>query len=169
MKLSNIFHPSRSIAGRLTSRVMLTIILVFTVIATLIFGLTWVVLLGVTTQNYQEKMEVSSEKTNNVFGAVEVVISNIIPEVENNLDNSASWPSTPTLSVRLLPLNRTTMPRKVSISRPTPIVRAIPSRPSSWVTKTTSTTIWTGTRFPSCWECRDGVSPILTRVAATYR
>ena len=87
MKLSNIFHPSRSIAGRLTSRVMLTIILVFTVIATLIFGLTWVVLLGVTTQNYQEKMEVSSEKTNNVFGAVEVVISNIIPEVENNLDN----------------------------------------------------------------------------------
>lgn len=86
MKLPNIFRPKHSIAGRLTLHVMITILLVFTTITAIVFAFTWLVTFALMADNYHGMLDISNEKTNNVFTTVEVAIANTVPEVENSLN-----------------------------------------------------------------------------------
>ena len=85
MKLPNIFKPSSSIAHHLTWRVVGTITLLFTLISALVFFITWVVGFGTTMHLYKTEMNVSSEKINSVFAAVEIAVDNNTPEVEGSM------------------------------------------------------------------------------------
>ena len=87
MKLPNIFHPSRSIAGRLTLRVILTTFLVFATISLFIFCFAWIVIFTMMGQTYQCMLDTSNERTNSVLTAVEVAIANSVAEVETNLND----------------------------------------------------------------------------------
>ena len=83
MKLPNIFKRKRSIARRLTWRVILTVTLVFVIISTFIFGIIWFVgsaaLLAYTTKG----MDVTNEKISNVFTNIEVAVNNNKAVVED--------------------------------------------------------------------------------------
>ena len=85
MKLPNIFKPSSSIAHHLTWRVVGTITLLFTLISALVFFITWVVGFGTIMHLYKTEMNVSSEKINSVFAAVEIAVDNNTPEVEGSM------------------------------------------------------------------------------------
>ena len=90
MKIPKIFKPSRSIAGRLTLRVILTILLVFIIISGVIAGVAWFAGIGMGVLHYDGAQSTSTEKIGNVFTAVETAISNNEPEVEKNLKNPES-------------------------------------------------------------------------------
>ena len=94
--------PTRSIASRLTIRVMLTIVLVFAAIATLIFGVTWAFLVFMMTKSCEEMLEMSNERINNAFMAAEVAITNITPDVQNSLENPNKMY---TITERILSIN----------------------------------------------------------------
>ena len=85
MKLPKIFQRKRSIARRLTWRVILTVTLVFVIISTFIFGIIWVVgsaaLVGYTNKD----MDVANEKISNVFSNIEVAVANNKAVVEENI------------------------------------------------------------------------------------
>ena len=87
MKLPNILRPRHSIAGRLTLRVLLTIFAVFAAISALLFGIAWLVVTVLATENYQSILNLSNEKADKAFTSVEVAIANTIPEVESTLDH----------------------------------------------------------------------------------
>ena len=87
MKLPKIFHRKHSMGRRLTTRVILTMTIVFTLILAFVFFLMWALgAVGVIAYN-KSIMETSNEKINNIFSAVEVAVSNNIPEVELNIGN----------------------------------------------------------------------------------
>ena len=87
MKLPKIFHRKHTMSRRLTTRVILTMTVVFTLILAVVFFLMWAVgAAGVIAYN-KSIMETSNEKINNIFSAVEVAVSNNIPEVEVNIGN----------------------------------------------------------------------------------
>ena len=85
MKLPKIIHREHTIASRLTWRVVGWMTVILTVILALIFGVLWVIGVVGVSGYYKLYMEVYDEKINNVFSAVEVAISNNIPEVEENI------------------------------------------------------------------------------------
>jgi sigma-B regulation protein RsbU (phosphoserine phosphatase) len=89
MKLPKIFQRKRSIARRLTWRVILTVTLVFVTISTFIFGIVWIfgsaVLLAYTTKG----MDVANEKISNVFTNIEVAVNNNKAVVEENIGNGS--------------------------------------------------------------------------------
>ena len=89
MKIPKIFQRKRSIARRLTWRVILTVTLVFVIISTFIFGIIWFVgsaaLLAYTTKG----MDVTNEKISNVFTNIEVAVNNNKAVVEENIGNGA--------------------------------------------------------------------------------
>ena len=82
-----MLHPLRSIAGRLTLRIMVTSLTIFAIVAAVIYAIVFVIGLAMTVTNYQSVMEFSNERINNVFTSVEVAIANNIPEVEESLSN----------------------------------------------------------------------------------
>ena len=89
MKLPNIFKRKRSIARRLTWRVILTVTLVFAIISASIFGVVWFVgsaaLLAYTTKG----MDVTNEKISNIFTNIEVAVNNNKAVVEDNFGDGA--------------------------------------------------------------------------------
>ena len=86
MKLPKIFNTKQSIANRLTWRVVGWTTVIMTAILALVFGFTWVVGVFGLSGYYHMFTEVCDEKINNVFSAVEVAMSNNVPEVEENID-----------------------------------------------------------------------------------
>ena len=102
MKLPSIFKPKRSIAGRLTLHVTLTILLVFAVISAVIAGVVWFVCLSMGVIYYEGAQNTSNEKINSVFMSVETAIANIVPEVEKNLQHSENMYA---ITERILRLN----------------------------------------------------------------
>ncbi len=102
MKLSNILHPSRTIAGRLSLRVILTTFLVFATISLLIFGFAWIVIFALMGETYQCMLTTSNERANSVLTAVEVAIANRADEVEIDLNNPDKMYS---VTERVLTLN----------------------------------------------------------------
>jgi len=102
MKLSNILHPSRTIAGRLSLRVILTTFLVFATISLLIFGFAWIVIFALMGETYQCMLTTSNERANSVLTAVEVAIANSVAEVEIDLNNPDKMYS---VTERILTLN----------------------------------------------------------------
>ena len=87
MKLPKIFNRNHTIAGRLTWRVVGWMTVIMTAILVLVFGFIWAVGVVGVSGYYKMFMEVYDEKINNVFSAVEVAMSNNVPEVEENIDN----------------------------------------------------------------------------------
>jgi sigma-B regulation protein RsbU (phosphoserine phosphatase) len=74
-------------AFRLTWRVLGIMILILSLISALIFGLIWLVGAVGFSALYQTSMDVSNEKINNIFSAVEVALSNNVTEVEETMGN----------------------------------------------------------------------------------
>ena len=74
-------------AFRLTWRVLAIMILILSLISALIFGLIWLVGAVGFAALYQTSMDVSNEKINNIFSAVEVALSNNVTEVEETMGN----------------------------------------------------------------------------------
>ena len=86
MKVPKLFRNEHTIANRLTWRVVGWMTIVMTVILTLVLLLMWVLGVMCVGGLYKLYMEVYDEKINNVFQAVEVAMSNNVPEVEENID-----------------------------------------------------------------------------------
>ena len=81
MKLPKLFHCKQTIANRLTWRVVGWMTVIMTVIMTMMLAVFWLVgIIGVSGY-YRLYMEVYDEKINNEFHAVEVAMSNNVPEV----------------------------------------------------------------------------------------
>ena len=72
----------RSIAHRLTWRVVLSMTIVFTFILLFVFLIIWAVGFGGLMYYNQSVMDTCNERINNVFSNVEVAIANNVPEVE---------------------------------------------------------------------------------------
>lgn len=89
MKLPNIFKRKRSIARRLTWRVILTVTLVFATISTFIFGIIWVVGSALLVAFTNKDMDVANEKISNVFTNIEVAVANNKAVVEENIGDGA--------------------------------------------------------------------------------
>ena len=87
MKLPGFFRFSQTMAFRLTWRVLGIMILILSLISALIFGLIWLVGAVGFSALYQTSMDVSNEKINNIFSAVEVALSNNVTEVEETMGN----------------------------------------------------------------------------------
>ena len=87
MKLPRFFRFSQTMAFRLTWRVLGIMILILSLISALIFGLIWLVGAVGFSALYQTSMDVSNEKINNIFSAVEVALSNNVTEVEETMGN----------------------------------------------------------------------------------
>ena len=85
MKRSNIFSPSRQLYAKLTLWVMLTVIVVFIIVTLIVSTLSSAALMRGSVDNAQSRMEITNQHINSVLGAVEVAVSNIIPEVEYSL------------------------------------------------------------------------------------
>ena len=65
-----------------------TITIIFTVICTLIFFTIWAVGFGMLSLLYKTNIDLSNEKINNVFSAVEIALSNNKPEVEVSMSSN---------------------------------------------------------------------------------
>ena len=87
MKLPGFFKFSQTMAFRLTWRVLGIMILILSLISALIFGLIWLVGAVGFSALYQTSMDVSNERINNIFSAVEVALSNNVTEVEETMGN----------------------------------------------------------------------------------
>lgn len=90
MKLPKIFKYSNSIAHHLTWRVVGTITIIFTVICTLIFFTIWAVGFGMLSLLYKTGIDLSNEKVNNLFSAVEIALANNKPEVEVSMASNGN-------------------------------------------------------------------------------
>ena len=85
MRLPDFFRPSHSIASRLTWRVVGALLFISVTLAVIFFVLLWTVGLLVLSAFFWTRMDVSEEKINNVFTAVEIALSNNVPEVHENI------------------------------------------------------------------------------------
>ena len=91
MKVPKIFQRKRSIARRLTWRVILTVTLVFVIISTFIFGIIWVVGSAALVGYTKTDMDIANEKISNVFANIEVAVNNNKAVVEENIGDGANY------------------------------------------------------------------------------
>ena len=87
MKLSLSLWQSSSIATRLTWRVIGTMTLLLTLVLGLIFIIIWAAGFALLSGLYLMSVDLTNEKINNIFSAVEVAVTNNVPEVEENIEN----------------------------------------------------------------------------------
>ena len=85
MKLFNIFQRERTIAERMTWRVVGTMTIVMTLFLALVCAILWCLFYVLLILSTKESMNVYDERINNVFSVVEVAVSNNVPEVEENI------------------------------------------------------------------------------------
>ena len=85
MKLAKIFHRERTIAERMTWRVVGTMTIVMTLFLALVCAILWCLFYVLLIFSTKESMNVYDERINNVFSVVEVAVSNNVPEVEENI------------------------------------------------------------------------------------
>ncbi len=102
MKMPKIFTPSKSISIRLTWRVIGIMTIILTLISALIFGIIWILGAFALTAIYQTALDVSNERINNIFSAVEIALSNNVTEAEETMGNDKKAFFAP---VHLLQLN----------------------------------------------------------------
>ena len=137
LKKAKGFH---SLHSRLTLWVMLTVLAVFVLITIIITNVIRKALLSSSEENAKSRIEIANQHINSILVGVEVAVDNVIPEIMENPSSALPLPLSPTIS-----------PRRVSTSPLTPIARSTaPSRQNSWARRNTSTTTWTGIRFPNC-------------------
>ena len=87
MKIPKFFRFSRTIASRMTWRVVGTIIVVFLLISALVFLIVWLIGAVALSGAYFTTMNVAQEKINNVFSNVEVAVANHVTNVEDDIAN----------------------------------------------------------------------------------
>lgn len=88
MKTPNFFRPSRSIATRLTWRIVITLLIIFLILSILFFVILFFVGFVTLSGLFYTRMSVTEEKVNNIFTAVEIATSNNIPEAEESIENN---------------------------------------------------------------------------------
>ena len=87
MKYPKIFTPSRSLGARLTLTVTATILAIFVIITLFIYKATASSILQEANARYMGMLDNNNEHANATLKSTEVVLSNILPMVEKNLDN----------------------------------------------------------------------------------
>ena len=87
MKLPRIFRRSTTISGKLTRRITLTVFLIMTAISALLVGLIWIVGTFLVGAFYSSTFNVTEQKMNGMFTAIEVAIDNNVDDVEECLDH----------------------------------------------------------------------------------
>ncbi len=88
MKTPNFFRPSRSIATRLTWRILITLFIIFLILSILFFVILFFVGFVMLSGLFYTQMSVTEEKVNNIFTEVEIATSNNIPEAEESIESS---------------------------------------------------------------------------------
>lgn len=83
--LSDLLHPSRSIAMRLTWRVVGTLLILSLILGILFFGVLWTIGFLLLSGVYWTGMDASGERINNVFTAVEIAVANNATETEESI------------------------------------------------------------------------------------
>lgn len=87
MKLAKIFIPSRSLAAKITFWVTAPMLLTFIVVTLFIYGTTSYGIYLEANARYQGLLNSNNERVNATLTAVEVAISNAVPQVEERLKN----------------------------------------------------------------------------------
>ena len=88
MKIPAIFRPSRSIATRLSWRIVITLLLMSLLLAAFVFFVTWTIGIVGLSLLFWSRMEVAEEKINNVFSSVEIAVSNNVPEIKESIEKN---------------------------------------------------------------------------------
>ncbi len=83
MRIPDFLRPSRSIATRLTIRVVGTLFLLSLVLSVVFMGILWTVGIFLFSILYWTGLDVTTEKINNTFTEVEIAVSNNITEAED--------------------------------------------------------------------------------------
>ena len=76
-----------TVAGKLSWRILLTLVIVMGVLSFIIYSLSTVVLISETEDYYENVLKASNEKVRRIISDVYVAAVNTVPQVEDNLDN----------------------------------------------------------------------------------
>ena len=76
-----------TVAGKLSWRILLTLVIVMGVLSFVIYSLSTVVLISETEDYYENVLKASNEKVRRIISDVYVAAVNTVPQVEDNLDN----------------------------------------------------------------------------------
>lgn len=76
-----------TVAGKLSWRILLTLVVVMGVLSFVIYSLSTVVLISETEDYYENVLNASNEKVRRIISDVYVAAVNTVPQVEDNLDN----------------------------------------------------------------------------------
>ena len=76
-----------TVAGKLSWRILLTLVVVMGVLSFVIYSLSTVVLISETEDYYENVLKASNEKVRRIISDVYVAAVNTVPQVEDNLDN----------------------------------------------------------------------------------
>ena len=90
MKIPKFFRPSKSIATRLTWRIVITLLIIFLILSALFFVILFFVGFVTLSALFYTRMSVTEEKVNNIFTAVEIATSNNIPEAEESIESNGN-------------------------------------------------------------------------------
>ena len=90
MKTPKFFRPSKSIATRLTWRIVITLLIIFLILSVLFFLILFLIGFATLSALFYTRMSVTEEKVNNIFTAVEIATSNNIPEAEESIESNGN-------------------------------------------------------------------------------
>ena len=83
------FRGPRTIASRLTWRVVITLLIIYLILSVLFFLILFFVGFVTLSALFYTRMSVTEEKVNNIFTAVEIATSNNIPEAEESIESNS--------------------------------------------------------------------------------
>ncbi|MBR2192480.1 MAG: SpoIIE family protein phosphatase [Bacteroidaceae bacterium] len=83
------FRGPRTIASRLTWRIVITLLIIFLILSILFFFILLFVGFVTLSALFYTRMSVTEEKVNNIFTAVEIATSNNIPEAEESIESNS--------------------------------------------------------------------------------
>ena len=83
------FRGPRTIASRLTWRVVITLLIIYLILSVLFFIILFFVGFVTLSALFYTRMSVTEEKVNNIFTAVEIATSNNIPEAEESIESNS--------------------------------------------------------------------------------
>ena len=132
---------------------MLTVLAVFVLITIIITNVIRKALLSSSEENAKSRIEIANQHINSILVGVEVAVDNVIPEVMEKLDTPDQFypmvqkilELNPPIIGSAIAFEPNYFPQKGEHFRST-----APSRQNSWARRNTSTTTWTGIRFPNC-------------------
>ena len=173
------FRGPRTIASRLTWRVVITLLIIYLILSVLFFLILFFVGFVTLSALFYTRMSVTEEKVNNIFTAVEIATSNNIPEAEESIESNSKeyfaierlLELNPNIVGAAIALNPEVEPRKGHLFAPyahTPIMTARASTASDWTRMSMTTCTRSGSR--SLWNRARvrGASHTLTMAAEKY-